>query len=139
MAPLKQILLTVDQKAGCFLSFEMREKGKGRWKWFSVEAKSFKISAEGDGRKTKVFITKRSRGLLSWIHFGEEGLKNLLKGINICTEIRLKQEECLTRRRMEDLIDRNAGRMLQGDFSCVRSQTWTGKGTSFFSQRVEVH
>ena len=32
----------------------------------------------------KVFITERSGGLVSWIHFGEEGIKNLLKGINIC-------------------------------------------------------
>ena len=58
--------------------------GKGRRTWFSIEAKSFEISTEGDGRKMKVFITERSRGPVSWIHFGEEGIKNLLKGINIC-------------------------------------------------------
>ena len=40
---------------------------------------------EGDGRKLKVVITKRSRGLVCWIRFGEEVLKNLLNGIEICS------------------------------------------------------
>ena len=38
---------------------------------------------EGDGRKLKVVITERSRGLVCWIRFREEGLKNLLNGIEI--------------------------------------------------------
>ena len=56
-------------------------------KWFSVDAKSSKISVEGEGRKLKVVITKRCKGLVSWIWFGEEGLKNLLKGIDFCCRV----------------------------------------------------
>ena len=30
--------------------------------WFAVEAKSFEITAEGEGKKTKYVITERGRG-----------------------------------------------------------------------------
>ena len=56
-------------------------------KWFSVDAKSFEISVEGEGRKLKIVITKRCRGLVSWIRFGEDGLKNFLKGIDFCSRV----------------------------------------------------
>ena len=52
--------------------------------WFAVEAKSFEITVEGEGKKTKYFITERSRGRASWIRFGVEGLFNLLKGVEEC-------------------------------------------------------
>ena len=52
--------------------------------WFVVESKSFEISMEGEGRKLKIFITKRSRGLASWIRFGDEGMRNLWKGVEAC-------------------------------------------------------
>ena len=39
---------------------------------------------EGEGRKLKAFITERSRGFVSWIRFEGEGVKNLIKGIEIC-------------------------------------------------------
>ena len=52
--------------------------------WFTVEAKSFEITVEGEGKKTKYFITERSRGNVSWIRFGEEGIFNLLKNVEEC-------------------------------------------------------
>ena len=52
--------------------------------WFAVEAKSFEITVEGEGKKAKFFITERSRGNVSWIRFGEEGLFNLLKNVEEC-------------------------------------------------------
>ena len=52
--------------------------------WFAVEAKSFEITAEGEGKKTKYVITERSRGKVSWIRFGEEGLFNLMKNVDEC-------------------------------------------------------
>ena len=39
---------------------------------------------EGEGKKTKYFITEWSRGKASWIRFGVEGLFNLLKGVEEC-------------------------------------------------------
>ena len=36
---------------------------------------------EGEGRKLHVFITERRRGRSSWICFGEEGARILLKGV----------------------------------------------------------
>ena len=52
--------------------------------WFAVEAKSFEITAEGEGKKTKYVITERSRGKVSWIRFGEEGLFNFMKNVDEC-------------------------------------------------------
>ena len=50
-------------------------------RWFSVDHKSFEIEEVGEGRKAKVFITERSRGRSSWIRFGKEGVKILIKGM----------------------------------------------------------
>ena len=47
-------------------------------RWFSIDHKSFEIEEVGEGRKAKVFITERSRGRSSWIHFGK-GVKILIK------------------------------------------------------------
>ena len=60
----------------------MREDNRNK-NWFVVESKSFEISTEGEGRKVKIFITERSKGLSSWIQFGEEGMRNLLKGVEV--------------------------------------------------------
>ena len=49
--------------------------------WFAVESKSFKLTMEGKGKKTKCFITERSRGAASWIWFGVEGMEKLLWGV----------------------------------------------------------
>ena len=67
----------------------MSQDKKGGRKWVAIEAKSFEFSMEGLGRKVKVVITERSRGLASWIRFGEEGLKNLLKGFDLCCKERV--------------------------------------------------
>ena len=42
---------------------------------------------EGEGKKTQFFITERSRGIASWIHFGEEGMENLLAGVEECCKV----------------------------------------------------
>ena len=39
---------------------------------------------EGDDKNLKGFIMERSRGLVSWVRFGEEGLKSLLKVVEFC-------------------------------------------------------
>ena len=49
--------------------------------WFAVESKSFELKMEGEGKKTKCFITERSRGAASWIWFGVEGMEKLLWGV----------------------------------------------------------
>ena len=53
-------------------------------KWFSMLSKSFEISVEGEGKALRGFITKRRKGTVSWIRFGEGGLRNFLKGIVFC-------------------------------------------------------
>ena len=53
----------------------------GSQRWFAIDSKSFKFSSEEDGRKKNVFIIERSMGRVSWIRFGEESLKILLKGV----------------------------------------------------------
>ena len=64
----------------------MKEHGTGEMNanWFAVEAKSFEITVEGEGKKTKYVITERSRGKVSWIRFGEEGLFNLMRNVDEC-------------------------------------------------------
>ena len=49
--------------------------------WFAVESKSFELTMEGKGKKTRYFITERSRGAASWIWFGVEGMEKLLWGV----------------------------------------------------------
>ena len=50
-------------------------------RWFSVDFKSFEIQEAREGSKAKVLITKRRRGRSSWIRFGEEGARTLLKSV----------------------------------------------------------
>ena len=50
-------------------------------RWFSIDSKSFELKVEGEGRKVQVIITERQRGRSSWIRFGEEGARILLKGV----------------------------------------------------------
>ena len=52
--------------------------------WFTIEAKSFEITVDGGGRRLKYVITERSRGVVAWIRFGEEGVRTLLKGVEAC-------------------------------------------------------
>ena len=47
---------------------------------FSMDSKSFEIKTVGVARKVQVVITERQRGWSSWIIFGEEGARILLKG-----------------------------------------------------------
>ena len=49
--------------------------------WFAVESKSYELTMEGKGKKTKCFITERSRGVASWIRFGVEGMEKLMWGV----------------------------------------------------------
>ena len=61
----------------------MREEERNG-NWFAVESKSFEIRTEGKGKKAKWFITERSRGIVSWIRFGIEGMVKLLMGVEEC-------------------------------------------------------
>ena len=51
------------------------------WRCFSIDSKSFEIEEVGVGKKAKVLITERRWGRMSWIHFGEEGARILLKSM----------------------------------------------------------
>lgn len=42
---------------------------------FSVESKPFEVSIDGEDRSVKETMTERSRGRVSWVRFGEVGLK----------------------------------------------------------------
>ena len=50
-------------------------------RWFSVNSKSFEIKEVGEGNKAQVLTTERRRGRSSWIRFGEEGARTLLKSV----------------------------------------------------------
>ena len=60
------------------------EKGGGGGGGGAIETISIEISAEGVGRILKGAITERGKGFISWIHFGDEGLRTLLKGVEFC-------------------------------------------------------
>ena len=47
----------------------------------SIDSKSFEIEEVGVGKKAKVLITERRWGRMSWIRFGEEGARILLKSV----------------------------------------------------------
>ena len=51
---------------------------------FVVESKSFEILVEDLGGKLKGCIWERSRGISSWIRFGEVSLRCLLEGVEAC-------------------------------------------------------
>ena len=57
---------------------------KGGRSWFVVESKSFEISVEDVGGKLKGYIWERSRGISSWIRFGEVSLHCLLDVVEAC-------------------------------------------------------
>ena len=67
---------------------------------------------EGEGRKMKVFIMERGRGQVSWIRFGEEGLKIILKGVDSYKREATSKEEFLNGRRTEEVTDWFVGKML---------------------------
>ena len=67
-----------------------------RRRWFSVDSKSFEFVVEGEGSKSKVFITERHRDRVSWIRFGEEGIKILLKGVEL-----FRREACKKNRGLD--------------------------------------
>ena len=52
--------------------------------WFAIEAKSFELTVDGVGRRQKYVITERSRAVVAWIRFGEEGVRTLVKGVEVC-------------------------------------------------------
>ena len=49
----------------------MHQDEEGGTKWIDIDAKSFELSVEGLGRKTKVVITERNMGLVSWIRLAK--------------------------------------------------------------------
>ena len=50
-------------------------------RWFSVDSKTFKLKVVGEDIKVQVVITERRRGWISWIRFGEERARILLKSV----------------------------------------------------------
>ena len=90
---------------------------KSNGNWFAVESKSFEITMEGKGKKIKCYITERSRGVVSWIRFGVEGMEKLLKGVEECCRTFDSASRTLVWRengrnfRLESKVN-NAGRFL---------------------------
>ena len=66
-----------------------------RRRCFSVESKDFEIEKVGDGKKVMVVITERRQGKMSWIRFGEEGAKFLLKCVELLRAEAVKNTEGL--------------------------------------------
>ena len=85
--------------------------------WFAVESKSYELTMEGKGKKTKCFITERSRGVASWIRFGVEGMEKLLWGVEEYCRVSVPAWRTLVWReygrsfRLESRVN-NAGRFL---------------------------
>ena len=68
-------------------------RGPGKRKtWFVIEAKTFEISIEEKNKKLRGCIWERSKGVISWVRFGESSLQRLLLGIEDCDMISRKQE-----------------------------------------------
>ena len=60
------------------------EAARGGRSWFVLESKLFEILVEDMGGKLKGCIWERSRGISSWIRFGEVSLQCLLEGVEAC-------------------------------------------------------
>ena len=64
-----------------------------RRRCFSVESKAFEIEEVGDGKKVIVVIKERRWGRMSWIRFGEEEAKILLKCVEFLRAEAVKNTE----------------------------------------------
>lgn len=73
----------------------MRENEVEHRRWFLVDAKSFTIVVEGSGSLTRFIVTERRKGLVSWIRFWKEGMKNLLRGVEDCSRFKTPSGRCL--------------------------------------------
>ena len=60
------------------------EVAKGGRSWSVVDSKLFEILVEDMRGKLKGCIWERSRGISSWIRFGEVSLQCLLEGVEAC-------------------------------------------------------
>ena len=98
------------------LSLRIREDERNG-NWFAIESKSFKFTMEGEGKKTKNFITERSRDIASWIRFGVERMNNLLMGVEECCKVSILARRSFVWRENERFFrmeckENNAGRFL---------------------------
>ena len=66
----------------CLLQLDIEMRG-GKC-WVAIESKTFEVSIEEVRGKLKGTIVERSRGLSSWIWFGDLSLRNLLEGFEEC-------------------------------------------------------
>ncbi|WKA06293.1 hypothetical protein VitviT2T_024196 [Vitis vinifera] len=57
---------------------------RGGRRWFAVESKYFEILIDEVGGKLRGCIWERSKGITSWIRFGDFSLCRLLEGIEFC-------------------------------------------------------
>ena len=62
----------------------MKEVPRGGRVWFAVESKSFEILIDEVGGKLRGCIWERSKGITSWIRFGDVSLCRLLAGVEFC-------------------------------------------------------
>ena len=62
----------------------MKEVPRGGRVWFAVESKSFEILIDEVGGKLRGCIWERSKGITSWIRFGDVSLCRLLARVEFC-------------------------------------------------------
>ena len=104
--------------------------------WFAIEAKSFELTVGGVGRRQKYVITERSRDVVAWIRFGEEGVRTLLKGVEVCCKEKVPEnwrQDWKEGKRVFKLEcgSNKAGRFLQ----CMVRDGEGKKHSIFFSER----
>ena len=62
----------------------MKAVPRGGRVWFAMESKSFEILIDELGDKLRGCIWERSKGITSWIRFGDVSLCRLLAGVEFC-------------------------------------------------------
>ena len=65
---------------------------RGGKAWFTIEANSFEIKIEEKGNKLRGCIWERSKGVKSWVKFGDRSLRHLLVGLGDYEKISRKKE-----------------------------------------------
>ena len=63
-------------------SLSTQNSSRFRWKEKETSSRA-SLWNEGKGNKFKGFIMEQRKGFISWIRFGESGMRNLLKGVEI--------------------------------------------------------
>ena len=69
----------------------MKEVLRGGRVWFAVESKSFEILIDEVGGKLRGCIWERSKGITSWIRFGDVSLVGCWLELSFVAEVEMKK------------------------------------------------